>query len=189
MSIAQAQTVVNEQPPVQEHLPGFTTALGAVLKRPQKFFEDFPAKPGYRAPLMFLSVAALFYAAVSYSYFFQGSMNMTVAVLINAMVMPFALAGVTWVVLTMSSGKVSYEKLIAMYAYASGAVMLFSWVPMVGYACEVWKAGLMACALAKGFDLGWKRGIVVVAATFLVVMLFIWSAMPVIQQLRGVVPA
>ena len=187
MSTAQAQTA-----PVEtglDRLPPFHTALASILKKPQKFYADFPERPGYKTPLVFLTVAAAFYSAVSFTYFFGGSMQLAVAVLINAIAMPFILASVSWAILTMSSGKVPFERIFAMYAYAFGAVMFFSWVPVVGYACEVWKAGLMACALATGFRLGWKQGLVVVAATFLVVMLFVWSVLPVLQQLQGVAPA
>ena len=186
MSTAQAQAATVE--PGRDRLPGFHTALAAVLKRPHTFFADLPDRPGYRSPLIFLSVSAVFYAAVSFTYFLGGSPKLVIAVLVNAVAMPSILAGITWAILTMSTGKKSFEKIFAIYAYASGAVMFFSWVPMVGFACEFWKAGLMACGLAKGLELGWKQALVMVVATFLVVMLFVWSALPVLQEIRGVLP-
>ncbi|WP_156921756.1 Yip1 family protein [Desulfovibrio inopinatus] len=171
-------------PMTDSGLPGHYSALVNVLKKPHVFFADFPEQPGYSRPLTFLLFSAMFYTAVSVMYFLGNSIPLAIAVFVNALVMPFILAAVSWALLTMTTGRYAFERIFSMYAYASGALMLFSWIPMVGFICELWKAGLMVCALAKGLKTGWGRSLVIVVATFIIIMLLIWSILPVVAELR-----
>jgi len=159
--------------------------LLSVLRSPAKFFETVAGEEGSRRPLMFLMISALFYCSVSMAYFFENSLAMGVIMMVNAIFMPAFAAVVTFTLLGMTStGRLPFSKVFNIYAYASGAVMVVSWIPGLAMIMEPLRAVLVGVGLVKAAGIGKIRAAIIILMTAVVILLFFWSAAPIIQQLK-----
>ena len=85
---------------------------------------------------------------------------------------------------TMTSvNKISFRKMFAVFAYATGVTMAISWIPALNTITEIWKFSLVTYGLVKGCGLTWSRSIVMVLVRIGLLLLFFWSVFPVINEL------
>jgi hypothetical protein len=159
-------------------------AVTNLIRRPHSFFVQHPPE-GMKIPLRFLAISAVFHAAVCFTYVYGRSLPLTLILLANAVGVPFVMAGLAWMLQTMIYGRgVGFDKAFAAFAYASSVTLLFSWVPALGLLTEPWRLFIATAGLAKGCDLGWKRAALIVVLSVLLFLMLIWSAMPVIMQVK-----
>ncbi|MDK2957801.1 MAG: hypothetical protein PWQ57_3299 [Desulfovibrionales bacterium] len=163
---------------------GYFNVVTGLIRQPHRFFGQIPLT-GIRAPLKILAISAVFHAAVSFTYVYGRSVPLTLILLANAMAIPFIMGGLAWMLQSMIYGRgVGFDKMFAVFAYASSVTLLFSWVPALGLLTEPWRLFIAVAGLAKGCDLGWKRGVILVVASVLLFLMLIWSAMPVLVQIK-----
>ncbi len=104
--------------------------LFEIIRSPARYYQKVANETGSRNALFFLMISAVFYCSVSMAYFFENSLAMGVVMMINAVVMPVFSAAITFILLSMTGlGRVSYGRVFNIYGYASGAVMVVSWIP------------------------------------------------------------
>jgi hypothetical protein len=106
---------------------------------------------------------------------------MTGILFVNAMGMPLISAGISFMVMVMAFGKrESFERVLAVYAFAAGVTMLASWIPLFVWLTEPWKWLLIAIGMVKECELRWMQAVVVVGLTIFIVVLFFWSLSPLV---------
>ncbi|WP_461210013.1 YIP1 family protein [Desulfocurvus sp. DL9XJH121] len=161
--------------------------LQEVVVSPGRFFGSMPEDPGVEQnAFRFLVISGMFYATIYLTYFFERSFQMAAILVINAIGMPFLLAGLGFVVLAMTSSRgLPFRKIFAVYAYATGTVMIVAWIPALNTITEIWKFGLVAYGLVKGCGLSWPRSVVVVLLSVALLLLLLWSAIPVLGGLAS----
>ncbi|MEF2232249.1 MAG: YIP1 family protein [Pseudodesulfovibrio sp.] len=160
--------------------------LLSVLRSPVKFFEAVAMEEGSRRALLFLMISSLFYCSVSMTYFFENSLTMGVIMMANAVLMPVFAAVITFTLLGMTgSARLSFNKVFNIYAYAGGAVMVVSWIPGLAVIMEPVRAVLVGIGLVKSAGVGKVKSAVLVLLTAVVILLFFWSAAPIIEELKS----
>jgi hypothetical protein len=163
----------------------FETLIG-IIRSPARYFESTAQETGSRRALFFLMISGIFYCSVSMTYFFDNSLAMGVIMMVNAVCMPALGALFTFILTGMTShGRVPFGRVFNVYAYASGAVMVISWIPGLAMVLEPLRAVLVGVGLVKACGLGPVRATVVVILTAVMLLLFFWTLAPVVVGLRG----
>ncbi len=161
-------------------------ALTRILGSPAQFFGEFPGEVGFRQPFGFLIVSGLFYTGASLTCIHESPVIMAGILLVNAIAMPFILAGISYMVMTMSIGKrVTFARLFAVYAFATGVTLLASWIPLFIWLTEPWKWLLIGIGMVKGCGLNGKQAILIIGVSIFIVVLFFWSLAPVVTYIKG----
>ena len=157
----------------------------SIMRSPVRFFEKAAGETGARRALLFLMISALFYCSVSMTYFFENSLSMGVIMMANAVLMPAFGAVITFILLGMTGwGKVSYARVFNVYAYAGGAVMVISWIPGLAIVMEPVRALLVGIGLIKIAEVGKLKAASLVLMTAFLILLFFWSAAPLVAELQ-----
>lgn len=171
--------------PVQA--PGYFDAVTRLIRQPQRFFaEETPS--GLRVPFRILCISAVFHAAVSFTYIYGRSVPLTLILFANSLAIPFIMAGLAWMLQTMTMGRgAGFEKTFAAFAYASSVTLLLSWIPALGMITEPWRLYIAAAGLAKGCGLGWKRGVILLLLSVLLFLMMLWSILPLLMRLKEMV--
>ncbi len=162
----------------------YIQAVFGILGHPRKFFSDLPLTIGMKDALIFLVMAALFFCAARlmnirpHTFYLMGGIY-----LFNAVGMVFIMAGLGYLVMTLSIGKkVPFARLFSIYALCSGVTLLVSWVPyFVGFT-EPWKWYLIGVGLTKGCGLKIKEAALMIALSLIIWILFYWSLIPIITR-------
>ncbi|WFS61774.1 YIP1 family protein [Pseudodesulfovibrio thermohalotolerans] len=156
-----------------------------VMRSPARHFEGTANETGSRRALTFLMISALFYCTVSMAYFFENSLAMGAIILANAILMPAFGAVITFILTSMTGQeKVPFGRVFNIYAYASGAVMIISWIPGLALVMEPVRALLLGIGLHKGAGVGKLRAAMLIILTAAVMLLFFWTAAPMVVELK-----
>lgn len=163
-------------------------SLTRLLSTPKVFFADLPETMGYRQSFTFLLVSALFFTGVSLTYFYETSMVMALILLVNALAMPFIGAGICFMIMKMTMNKsIGFEKLFALFAFASGVTMLLSWIPKLFWLTEPWRWMLICIGMVKACGFRWIQAVFLMAVTMAILCLLFWSFAPVILSFKRLV--
>lgn len=156
-----------------------------VMRSPAKHFEKVSAETSSRRALFFLMISGIFYCSVSMTYFFENSLVMGVIMMANALLMPAFGATITFILLGMTGQeRIPYGRIFNVYAYASGAVMVISWIPGLAIVMEPVRAVLVGIGLCKMTGIGKIKSALVVVMTAILLLLFFWTAAPMIFELQ-----
>ncbi|NDV19858.1 hypothetical protein GO013_10540 [Pseudodesulfovibrio sp. JC047] len=157
----------------------------AVIRSPVRYFEGVAEESGSRRALVFLMISAVFYCSVSMAYFFENSLTMGVVMMMNAVLMPALGAVFSFILLGMSGrGKISYGRVFNVYAYASGAVMVISWIPGLAIVMEPVRAVLVGVGLYKVTGISKLKAALIVVTTAVLLLMFFWAAAPLVFEMR-----
>lgn len=160
-------------------------ALTKILGTPGRFFRELPGGVGFRQPFGFLVMSSLFFAGASLTCIHERPVLMGGILIVNALAMPFITACAGFVVMTMTLGKrITFERLFAVYAFAAGATLIASWIPLFVWLTEPWKWMLISIGLVKGCGLKWFQAILIIGCSVFILILFFWSLAPVILHLK-----
>jgi hypothetical protein len=163
-------------------------SLTRILGSPKQFFGELPEETGFRKPFGFLLISSLFFTGASLTCIYDSHVLMAGILLINAIAMPFVTAGTAFLIMTMTMIKrVSFTRLFAVFAFASGVTMLASWIPLFVWITEPWKWLLITMGMVKACGLRWMQAISIVGCSIFIVLLFFWSLAPVIFYVKGLV--
>lgn len=159
--------------------------ISAIMRSPARHFERTAMETGSRKALLFLMISGIFYCSVSMTYFFENSLAMGVVMMANAVLMPAFAAMITFILLGMTGpSKIPYGRVFNIYAYASGAVMIVSWIPGLAVVMEPVRALLVGVGLVKMLGVGKLKAGLIVVMTAILLLLFFWSAAPLIMNLK-----
>ena len=161
-------------------------ALTRMLSSPGRFFAELPQDIRLVQPLGFLVSSSLFFAGAGMTTLHESRLIMGGIWGLNAVVMPVILAGISFIIMTMSMGKrVTFERMFAIYAFASGVTLLASWIPLFVWITEPWKWVLIVLGMVKGCGFKWRQAILIAAGAIFVLLLLFWSAGPLIYFLKN----
>lgn len=159
--------------------------LMEIMRSPGRRFEKIAQETGSRKALLFLMISSLFYCSVSMTYFFENSLTMGVVMMANAILMPAFGAVITFILIGMTGQeRLPFGRVFNIYAYASGAVMVISWIPGLAFVMEPVRAVLIGVGIHKGSGLGKARSALLVILTAAVMLLFFWSAAPLVVEMK-----
>ena len=148
----------------------YLQTLTRLISSPSAFFRALPDGPVHRGAFRFLLLSSLFFVAVSLTYFFDKAVIMVVILMANSLLMPIITAGISFMLLTMFSGRtVSFSRMFSLYAYATGTVMMVSWIPGLIWITELWRLVLVVIGLNRGCGLSWARSVILVVLTMTVI--------------------
>ena len=177
-----------EAAPARQRILGvrdYLDALVGIIRSPARFYGSLDTTVGWRRPMMFLFISALFNASASMSYFFDGSPAMGLMFLANALIMPVLAAVFTFILAGIGpSTGIRFEAVLAVHAYALGAIMTVSWIPSLGALFEVVRAVLVGVGLHKACGLGKFRSALLVVGTAILLLMFFWSLAPVLMEAK-----
>ena len=161
--------------------------LTRILGAPRQFFSELPDEWGFRKPFGFLLLSSLFFTGASLTCIHERPILMAGILLVNALAMPFITASISFLVMTMTMGKrVTFARLFAVYAFASGVTLLASWIPLFVWLTEPWKWLLIIFGMVKGCGLRWMQAILIIGLSIFILVLFFWSLTPVILYIKGI---
>jgi len=178
-------------PPDASSAPRFTAglyfqSLTGLLGSPRRFFTDLPPQEGFRIPSLFLLFSALFHTAAFMTTVSEHRALMAAIVFLNGMTMPLAGAAGAFMVARMSTRQpASFTALYAVYAYASGVVLLASWIPLFVWITEPWRWTLIFLGLVKTAGLSRRLALLVLAGSVLLVALFFASLAPALVAVKN----
>ena len=109
----------------------YVQAVFGIIGHPRKFFSQLPQTSGMTQALGFLILSAVFFSTAGQLHTsFQNFLVVGGLYMFNAVGMVFILAGLSYVVMSLSIGKkVGFTRLFSIYALCSGVTLLVSWVP------------------------------------------------------------
>jgi len=167
----------------EKRMEYFPTIIN-LIRAPRAFFSEL-GDMDWRTPAKICCISAVFHVAVGFTYIFGRSVPLALVLFCNAMLMPLITASLAHIFLTMfMRQRASLSRVYAVFALASAPALLFSWVPAVAFVTEPWRLLLIGFGLNKACGLGWKRAAFLVAITFVTLLLLVWSALPLISDLR-----
>ncbi len=157
-------------------------SLAKVLGEPGAFFRELQ-DTGFKQPLGFLLVSSVFFAGARLltRQFVQPLLSGGI-LFINAIGMVLIAAGLAYILMTLFFGKkVTFSRLFAVYAYASGVTLLASWIPLFIWLTEPWKWVLIGMGLTKSCGFRWNQTLGVIGGSIGIMVLFFKSLMPLIS--------
>ena len=162
-------------------------ALTKMLGEPRRFFSRLAPESGFGPAFGFLLVSSLFFSgaglvtAMPSNPFLWGGIF-----LVNALGMTFIAASLGYMTMTLFFGKkVTFTRLFSVYALASGVTLLASWLPFFVWLTEPWKWWLVGTGLVKACGLKVRQVLLILGVSLGIMVLFFWSALPLILAGRG----
>ncbi len=154
----------------------YIQAVKTLFLKPGDFFANIPESPGFKKPFLFLLTSSFILAALRTPFVPGGSISMAFIILINGLAMPVISAAIGYGIIFVAMKKrLSWPRMLAIYAYASGITYLISWLPLATWIGEPWKWILIGIGLVRGFGLTRGRAVGVVAGSALVIILLFYS--------------
>lgn len=143
----------------------YVQAVFGIMGHPRKFFSRLPQSSGMTHALGFLVLSAVFFSTAGQLHTnLQNFLVVGGIHLFNAVGMVFILAGLAYVVMTLSIGKkVAFVRLFGIYALCSGVTLLVSWVPHLALLTEPWKWYLIGIGMTRGCGLKLKEALLIIA--------------------------
>ncbi len=166
---------------------GYFTTVSSIISSPLSFFQTLPKENSLKRPLIFLLISSIFYSVVSISYLYDNSSIIGIIFLANALFMPFLAAVFSFSVAAVLplAERPSFFSVFSVYAYASGVVMLLSWIPSLGWIFELIRGVLVTIGLVKHCCLRTISAIIVVILTIALLLLFFWTLLPIVLPATG----
>ncbi len=163
----------------------YLDTLVGIIRSPSAFYKSVQLEQETRKALTFLLISSVFHATVSMSYFYENSLLMGGIYLLNDIFMPVLAAVFSFLLAGMlQSSSTAFLRILSIYAYASGAIMVISWIPSLGMILEPIRAVLVIIGLKKACDIGWIKAIFIVACSGLLLLVFFWSIAPVLSTMK-----
>lgn len=160
----------------------YVQAVFGIIGHPRKFFSQLPQTSGMTQALGFLILSAVFFSTAGQLHTsFQNFLVVGGLYMFNAVGMVFILAGLSYVVMSLSIGKkVGFTRLFSIYALCSGVTLLVSWVPHLAIFTEPWKWYLIGVGMTKGCGFKLKEALLIIAISLGIWYLFFRTIMAII---------
>ena len=81
--------------------------------------------------------------------------------------------------------RVMFAQFFSVQAFAVSATLLAAWIPLLIWITEPWKWYLIGVGLVKACGFRWYHAVMNIGITIFVMVLFFWSAGPLIVYVKG----
>ena len=164
-------------------LSTYIQTLSCIVKQPKLFYQEKSAEKSWKKPLYVLLISALIFSLASVV---AGMANtplvMGLVYLANAIGMVFIASAIGYVLIRLfQKSFVSFQRVFAIYAYASGAVLVLAWMPYMLWITEPWRWWMVGCGLVKDIGFTVKGAATIVILNILIIVTSTWwilSMMP-----------
>jgi hypothetical protein len=157
----------------------YAYALIQLLIEPGLFFKELVKKTRLRRAVEFMVICCLFYTLAS---LLTGAYSHTVRIMapiffLNASGMILISSTIGYMAMVMIAGKKArFAVVFSIYAFSSGVTLFLSWLPFMVWITEPWKWWLISTGLKHTCHLSWKKSILVVALSTIVLFFLVYSA-------------
>ena len=157
----------------------YAYALIQLLIEPGLFFRELVEKTRPRRAAEFMVICCMFYTLAS---LLTGAYSQPVRIMapiffINAAGMILISSVLGHMAMVMIAGKkASFGIVFSIYAFSSGVTLFLSWLPFLIWITEPWKWWLICTGLKHTCHLSWKKSIVIVALSTIVLFFLVYSA-------------
>jgi hypothetical protein len=157
----------------------YAYALIQLLIEPGLFFRELVENNRPRRAVEFMVICCLFYTLAS---LLTGAYSQPVVIMapiffINAAGMIMISSTLGYLAMVMIAGKkASFGIVFSIYAFSSGVTLFLSWLPFLIWITEPWKWWLICTGLKHTCHLSWKKSIVIVALSTIVLFFLVYSA-------------
>lgn len=173
---------------MQNHGSRFYAAtLIALLTRPRDFYASRFKQITTVQAAGILTVSGLFFATAG-AMLKPGSASLTLGTIlfINAIGMVAVASGIGYAAMYATVGRrYPFATLFNLFSLSSGAVLLIAWVPSAFFLTEPWKWWLVGAGMVHGLGMTKARATIIVLLTFGVVVMIVYSLLPLVQQSMG----
>ena len=162
----------------------YVQAVFGIIGHPRKFFSQLPQTSGMTQALGFLILSAVFFSTAGQLHTsLQNFLVVGGLYMFNAVGMVFILAGLSYVVMSLSIGKkVGFTRLFSIYALCSGVTLLVSWVPHLAIFTEPWKWYLIGVGMTKGCGFKLKEVLLIMAISLGIWYLFFRTIIAIVVR-------
>ena len=159
--------------------------LSGILGAPGQFFGHLPDPVGFRRSVGFLLVSSLFFTVASFACFREHHWLLSSIFWVNAFFMPLIASGLAFMVMMLTLGRrIPFERLFAIYAFASGVTLLVSWIPFSTWLTEPWKWVMIGLGMVRAGGLRWRQTVLVVGISVVLLVLLFQALLPVVAFVR-----
>ena len=157
----------------------YAYALIQLLIEPGLFFRELVEKIRPRRAVAFMMIGCLFYTLAS---LLTGAYSQPVRIMapiffLNAAGMILISSTLGYLAMVMIVGKKArFAVVFSIYAFSSGVMLFLSWLPFLVWVTEPWKWWLISTGLKNACHLSWKKSIVIVALSTIVLFFLVYSA-------------
>ena len=149
-------------------------ALSAIVSKPRLFFKSMPQDISFYQPLKFLFISSAIMAGASLTQAADNNLLLALIRLVNALFMPIITAGIAFPLALFFMGRnLSFARILSIYAYASGVVVLVAWLPAFTWFAESVKWILIGLGLIHGLQMGRLKALLVIITSIAVTAMFI----------------
>jgi hypothetical protein len=157
----------------------YAYALIQLLIEPGLFFRELLEKTRLRRAVEFMVIGCLFYTLAS---LLTGAYTQPVRIMapiffLNAAGMILISSTLGYIAMVMIAGKKArFAVVFSIYAFSSGVTLFLSWLPFLVWVTEPWKWWLISVGLKNTCNLSWKKSIVIMALSIIVLFFLVYSA-------------
>lgn len=157
----------------------YAYALIQLLIEPGLFFREILEKTRLRRAVEFMVIGCLFYTLAS---LLTGAYTQPVRIMapiffLNAAGMILISSTLGYIAMVMIAGKKArFAVVFSIYAFSSGVTLFLSWLPFLVWVTEPWKWWLISVGLKNTCNLSWKKSIVIMALSIIVLFFLMYSA-------------
>ncbi len=164
----------------------YLSTLIALLKEPGSYFQALPQTMGVKKPLGFLVISGLISTLAALAA--NGSTRPVMEggiYFLNATGMAMVAAGFGFMIMTMfMKQRVGFSRFFSIYALAAGTTVLVAWLPWCVWMAEPWKWWLIGTGMTRNFGFRPWHAAGLILSSILVMVIFFYSFLPVINALR-----
>ncbi|WP_080804392.1 YIP1 family protein [Desulfamplus magnetovallimortis] len=152
-------------------------AVIQILIEPRQFFSELPGNTTILKSLGFCVICSIFHVASSLlTGEYKNPVSMGSVLFVNSIGMVAVSSILSYITVVMIlKKKVHFERFFSINAFASGVVLLFSWVSVFMWFTEPWKWWLVYTGLKNSCGFAWKSALTVLILTMVVQFFFIYS--------------
>ncbi len=156
----------------------FAYTLIQLLIEPGLFFRELPAKTRLRRAVEFMGICCTFYTLASLltGAYSQPVMTMAPIFFANAAGLVLISSVLGYMTMVMIAGKKApFATVFSIYAFSSGVTLFLGWLPFLVWITEPWKWWLVYTGLKNTCNLSWKKSMVIVALSTIVLFFLVYS--------------
>ena len=159
---------------------GYFGILSKIVKDPKSFYRENANETSVVNPIFVLVISGLVFTIASAVMAMPNSTVLMILILfVNAVGMVLVTSGLGFMVMMITQkNKVPYRKILSIYAYASGAVLIIAWMPFMLWIAEIWRWWLIGNGLMAGCGYKLKESLIIIFLSLFILILFFWTLVP-----------
>lgn len=152
-------------------------AVIQILIEPRRFFTELSNNTTGLKSLGFCLLCSIFYVAASLlTGIYPNPVKMGFIFFLNSVGMVFLSAALSYMIMVMTLGKkVGFDLFFSIHAFASGVVLLASWMSFFLWFTEPWKWWLVYTGFKNTCGFSWKPALLILLVTMVVQFFLIYS--------------